>query len=178
MTFLWIILLANLLIAFNMTNIIGPYSSLFSVTTGLDLSNRYFGVSDLIYGLRNIDKNPIGSFVSSVGNYQNAIYSNASKLMENYRDLLSDTTSLFGNGNFLDVLKGIATALFALVNMVGSFFTYTWGFIVMIFYYILLVFSLTYTILFWVTGIYSTELPSTITMATGNLCITPLLTAI
>lgn len=179
MTFLWMLLLANLVIFFDLSNIFNAYTDV----VNLDLSNRYFGVSDLINALKDINNLPAGSVVSSVGSFQKMVFEFGLSQVGDIKSSFIQMQSSFVSGsNVLDWLKGIFYAISNMYLLAFTAITYIFGALVLVFYYLLLFISLVFTILKMIGGTYSSQVPNTHLLDgalfnIGNL-ITPLLTAV
>ena len=72
-TFLWIILLANLLIAFDLVSVVGAGWGVFN--GNIDWSDKYFGVSTLIHIFENLDQTRLGKFATTIGKFYNSYQS-------------------------------------------------------------------------------------------------------
>ena len=178
--FLWILLLANLFIFFDMTSLIlnplAPY-------TAPDLSNSYFGVSTFINAFKTIDTTPFGKFVLGLGGMQKELYRIATEMFST--STIDDIiTSFSTSSNVIDVLKSILKVITGIAR--ASISSALWVFAIgyTIFYYLTLVLNFAYYVIGLVGGQYITPVPDTGLLddmiVAGNIsnCITPLLSVV
>lgn len=164
--FMWIILLANLYMAFDMMFIA---QGLFNAVNGVDYTDRYVGVSSIIQILEGGDLWTGSLVLDEVSTY--------------LRDMNTLARNLWGQpfpsfnevNNFLDWLQQFTDVLVAIATKIASLVVYGWVMVINVIYVILNVLSLFYTIIGFFSGHFSKKLPHTY----DNLVmvITPLITS-
>ena len=132
--FLWIILLANLFMAFDMIEIVNSFGNTYATW---DWSERYFGVSNLIIALRNIKDTPLGTFSTQVGDFSNRLYRTANNLF--YNDWPDFSAEVKDVGDFFAV---VGTYIFNIMKIIVSGFTWIVAIIVQLLYLVLIVFNI------------------------------------
>lgn len=163
--FLWILLLANLYMAFDMMFIVQGGAN---VINGVDYTNRYFGISSFISILQG--DNPFGNLgVEYVSKYLREVNSTAQWLWNQPTPNFEEVTNI---GEFASEVFDL---LVNVVSKIGSVFVYAWLFMVNLVYILLNLLTLVYGIFGFFSGHYSKELPHTY----DNLVmvITPLITS-
>lgn len=152
--FLWILLLANLCMAFNMMEIIqGAYVDFHP--SDWDWSTRYLGVSSMIDFFKNIDNlSDLGSFLHGLGNFYRDVFSYSNKLFTNI------TWPTFTQiNNPVDWFVAVGGVFAGIGQMFASFFVWWFGLIVQVFYIICMLFQIVFLVILMMSGMYSNELP-------------------
>lgn len=175
--FLWIILLANLFIFFHMTDLVINPSM---IATGRNLDNAYFGVSTLINAFKNIDQLPISGFAMDVGKTQRDLYSMATDIFTSVD--WEFTADLFSNASdIIEWFKALWSALVNIFNYVRAIGIFIGGAFTMVFYFVLMIFSIVYTLMGLFNGYYANEVPPHLLWSFAckiSNCITPLMSAV
>lgn len=152
---LTIILFANLVLAFNLTNLGLPIT----VNDSIDFSTRYFGVSDIIRSFQMFfsDNRLLEGYRYVLNNIYNLI------TYVDFRDKLFAFSDLI-NINNSGALNGLLSALGTLVNMfvnipwITTILTY---FIVFAVYVLMIIFSFVGYIFYILGGYFTSVLPQT-----------------
>lgn len=147
-----LLLIANILYAFNINAVIG--GNLSGIDVNADLSNSYFGISTFMDNWQSVYDN------NSALNGLSSMLKDISKLIQNssWTDMLNYAMPDKNIGtNILTVLVSIANTLF---NLVWVFFSAIYLFFFLV-YILFVIFSFLSFILTFISGFAYTQLPNT-----------------